>query len=47
MDTKAKYEAIELEVIRFDVEDIITSSIVSGITSEPPSGGNEEEFLDE
>lgn len=40
MDNKALYEEVEMEVIYFDTEDIIT-------TSDPEDGGHEEEFIDE
>ncbi len=37
MDTKNLYEEVEIEVIHFETEDIIT-------TSNPGDGGYEEEF---
>lgn len=40
MDTKALYEEVEIEVIHFETEDIIT-------TSDSDNGGYEEEFEEE
>ena len=40
MDTRAFYEEVEIEVIHFETEDIITASDIS-------EGGFEEEFDEE